>query len=118
MSNLYHKDDYTLYKEYYGYYKRQPGKINGHYWYKSNTERTNRWPSGRNQADDLAIWRLRDGGWAVGRESAKGSNNCFFFTRNSHYCPYGRGMGSGTWKYYKPTTREWKKSGMFLNRYA
>jgi len=116
--DAYTGNDYTLYTEYYGYYKRQPGKINGHSWYKSNTGRSNGWPKGGHQADDLAIWRLRDGGWAVGRESRKGSNICVFSTRNSHGCPYGGGFTqtrSLSWKYYKPTTREWKNSGMFIS---
>ena len=103
--------DYTLYTEYYGFYKRQPGKINGRAWYKSNTGRSK--IQGLNQADDLAIWRFR-GGWAIGPESWKGTKIGLFFTREDERCP----TDPAFWKYYNPATGEWENTGMYLHRHS
>ena len=108
--DAYTGNDYTLYKEYYGYYKRQPGKINGRAWYKSNTGRSK--IQGLNQADDLAIWRFR-GGWAIGPESWKGTKIGLFFTREDERCP----TDPAFWKYYNPATGEWENTGMYLHRH-
>jgi len=84
-----------LYPEAIGFYKKQPGMVNGRAWYNKH-----------NKHNDYAIYLADNGNWHINNRKNIGTSSSDIWTSGKYMCPQN---SNNRWKYwYMPNTKDQK----------
>jgi len=91
-----------LYPEAIGFYKKQPGMVNGRAWYSNDND----YDTSNDKHNDYAIYLADNGNWHINNMKNIGTSSSDIWTSGKYMCPQN---SNNRWKYwYMPNTKEQK----------